>query len=189
MLNFKSFYHLQFIKPEITILFFILFFLNPVQSQEKPEVKFGGGMLKQGWLEYDFNKNKNLQIGLTQVSFGITQHNSDNCFFNTTYCLGLENDHDIGIKYVHSGEKWEYNIAFLKKTEELNFGSYPDVSDSRYSYDISSIDLNNDGTPDFRYLEKTTSNFYNSVLNVPGFMVTAGNVYTYIDAAAGKDHS
>lgn len=274
---------------------------------------FGGGMLKQGWVEYDINENKNLQIGLTQVPFGITQYNSNNWFFNMTYYLSLEDDHDMGIKYTHSGEKWEYTIAFFKNAEELNFGSYSDVSDSRYSYDISSIDLNNDGTPDLRnkeinqfngklaykiqneisshkigisgqfgglynldsgetgnhfayaahyemqtgkvalkaqmagyghhpenlsgeptnivamtaygapylvaadgriytlclsyaipvdwnpvsslllyndfgYLEKTASNFNNSVMNVTGILVTAGNVFTYIDAAAGKDH-
>ena len=57
---------------------------------------FGGGMLKQGWVEYDFSENKNLQIGLTQVPFGITQYNSNNWFFNMTYYLGLEDDHDMG---------------------------------------------------------------------------------------------
>ncbi len=119
---------------------------------------FGGGMLKQGWVEYDFSENKNLQIGLTQVPFGITQYNSNNWFFNMTYYLGLEDDHDMGIKYTHSGERWEYAIAFFKNAEELNFGSYSDVSDSRYSYDISSIDLNGDGIPDLRNKETNQLN-------------------------------
>jgi hypothetical protein len=63
----------------------------------------------------------------------------------------------MGIKYTYAGERWEYAFAFFKNAEELNFGSYSDVSGSRYSYDISSIDLNGDGTPDLR--NKETNQF------------------------------
>lgn len=99
---------------------------------------FGGGMLKQGWIGYDFTPENNLQIGLTQVPFGITQYNSHNWFFSINYYVGLEDDHDMGVKYTHSDENWEYALAFFKNAEELNFGSNSDVSDSRYSYDVSS---------------------------------------------------
>jgi hypothetical protein len=274
---------------------------------------FGGGMLKQGWVGYDFNDRNNLQIGLTQVPFGITQYNSNNWFFNITYYTGLEDDHDMGIKYSHSDNRWEYAFAFFKNAEELNFGNNSDISDSRYSYDVSSIDLNGDGTMnlrnkeinqmngkvafktgneifkqkigvsgqygglynletsqtgnhyaaalhyelqadrtavkaqvagynynpknpstetrevvamtaygapylaaskailytlcisyslpvnwdpvsnlqfynDFGYMNKPAAEFENSIMNVTGILVTAGNVYTYIDAAAGKNH-
>ena len=99
---------------------------------------FGGGMLKQGWVGYDFSPENNLQIGLTQVPFGITQYNSHNWFFGINYYVGLEDDHDMGIKYTHNDENWLYAIAFFKNAEELRFGSGSDVSDSRYSYDVSS---------------------------------------------------
>lgn len=114
---------------------------------------FGGGMLKQGWVGYDFNDRNNLQIGLTQVPFGITQYNSNNWFFNITYYTGLEDDHDMGIKYSHSGDRWEYSFAFFKNAEELVFGNNSDISDSRYSYDVSSIDINGDGAMNFRNKE------------------------------------
>lgn len=104
---------------------------------------FGGGMLKQGWIGYDFNQKDNLQIGLTQVPFGITQYNSHNWFFGLTYYVGLEDDHDMGLKFSHVGNKWEYNIAFFKNAEELNFGSNSDISASRYSYDVSSAATGN----------------------------------------------
>jgi hypothetical protein len=42
---------------------------------------FGGGMLKQGWLAYDFDSKNEIQVGLTQVPFGITTYNSHNWFF------------------------------------------------------------------------------------------------------------
>lgn len=268
---------------------------------------FGGGMLKQGWLGYDFTPENNLQIGLTQVPFGITQYNSHNWFFSINYYVGLEDDHDMGIKYTHSDENWEYALAFFKNAEELRFGSNSDVSDSRYSYDVSSssdglyrnkevnqlngkvirkfstgsashkigasaqyggiynLDTENTGNTyslaahyeltagkfdlkaqiskykyntenpadqtndviamtaygypylvaseattytlgaaysvpvewgpisnlqfynDFGFMDKSTDDFENTFMNVTGVLVSAGNVYTYIDAAQGKD--
>ena len=73
---------------------------------------FGGGFLKQGWLGYRFNDLEEIQVGLTQVPFGIQQYNSHNWFFNLTYYVGLEDDHDMGVKYIHAGEKYEYHLAF-----------------------------------------------------------------------------
>jgi hypothetical protein len=46
---------------------------------------FGGGMLKQGWLAYDFDSKNEIQVGLTQVPFGITTYNSHNWFFSLNY--------------------------------------------------------------------------------------------------------
>ena len=119
---------------------------------------FGGGMLKQGWVGYDFNSQNQLHIGLTQVPFGITQYNSHNWFFSINYYVGLEDDHDMGIKYLHEGEKIDYAIAFFKNAEELRFGSNSDISDSRYSYDIASKDLDGDGTLDLRNKESNQVN-------------------------------
>jgi hypothetical protein len=98
---------------------------------------FGGGMLKQGWFGYKFNEAEELQVGLTQVPLGIQQYNSHNWFFNLGYYMGLEDDHDMGIKYMNLGEKWEYQIAYFKNAEELNFGDASAVSPSRYSYDVA----------------------------------------------------
>ncbi|WP_423818913.1 hypothetical protein [Salinimicrobium sp. TIG7-5_MAKvit] len=98
---------------------------------------FGGGMLKQGWFGYRFNEAEELQVGLTQVPLGIQQYNSHNWFFNLGYYMGLEDDHDMGIKYMNLGEKWEYQIAYFKNAEELNFGDASAVSPSRYSYDVA----------------------------------------------------
>ncbi|WP_422091791.1 porin [Tenacibaculum ovolyticum] len=114
---------------------------------------FGGGILKQGWFGYDFNEKDNLQVGLTQVPFGITPYNSTNWFYSINYFIGLEEDYDMGIKYTHKGEKWQYALAFFKNAEELRFGNNSDASYSRYSYDVSSIDSNDDGTLDLRYKE------------------------------------
>ncbi|GJM63590.1 hypothetical protein [Persicobacter diffluens] len=104
---------------------------------------FGGAMLKQGWLAYDLSEVNEIQLGLTQVPFGNTTYNSNNWFFSINYYVGLEDDHDMGFKYSHKGEKWEYDIAFFKNAEELTFGDGTDLDNSRYAYDVSSIDLGN----------------------------------------------
>ncbi len=104
---------------------------------------FGGGMLKQGWVGYDLNENNNFQLGLTQVPFGLTTYNSNSWFFSINYYVGLEDDHDMGLKYSYTKDNWEMNLAFFKNAEELNFGSNSDVDASRYSYDVGSLDDDN----------------------------------------------
>ncbi|ANQ48045.1 hypothetical protein MY04_0663 [Flammeovirga sp. MY04] len=118
---------------------------------------FGGYFMKFGWFDYNFTDENQIQLGLTQVPFGITTFNSHNWFFSLNYYLGLEDDHDMGGKFTHSGEGWEYSIAFFKNAEELSFGSYSDASNSRYSYDVGSIDENGDGT--LQYRNKETNQF------------------------------
>jgi hypothetical protein len=99
---------------------------------------FGGGMLKQGWVGYRFkNEKSRIELGLTQVPFGIQQYNSNNWFFNITYYTGLEDDHDMGIKFVHEAERITYHLAFFKNAEELKFSNSASISPNRYSYDVA----------------------------------------------------
>jgi hypothetical protein len=48
---------------------------------------------------------------------------------------------------------------------------------------VSSLQFYND----YGYLEKINADFKDSAMNVTGVLVSAGNVYTYFDVAAGKD--
>jgi hypothetical protein len=97
---------------------------------------FGGGMLKQGWFQYDFSEASQIQVGLNQVPFGIQQYNSNNWFFNMTYYLGFEDDHDMGIKYIKDDGRWQWQAAYYKSAEDLVFGP-SEPSPDRYSYDIT----------------------------------------------------
>lgn len=97
----------------------------------------GGSMLKSGWMGYAFSPEDQLQVGLTRVPFGITPFNSHSYFFQINYYAGLEDDSDMGIKYVHKDAKWEYALAFFKNAEELDFASASPLSDSRYAYDVA----------------------------------------------------
>ncbi len=113
----------------------------------------GGGFLKKGWLEYDFNPHHNLQLGLTQVPFGIGEYNSHSYFFSMNYYIGLEDDYDMGIKYGYKNKHWDIDLAFFKNAEEMKFGNDSDLFSSRYSYDIASMDVNGDGKLDYRAKE------------------------------------
>lgn len=96
---------------------------------------FGGGMLKQGWFGYETGNGSEIQLGLNQVPFGIQQYNSHNWFFNLTYYLGFEDDHDMGLKYIHDNGMWQLQAAYYHNAEELVFGDTP-ASPNRYSYDV-----------------------------------------------------
>jgi len=133
---------------------------------------FGGGFLKQGWLGYRFNDLEEIQVGLTQVPFGIQQYNSHNWFFNLTYYFGLEDDHDMGVKYVHIDDKFEYNLAFFKNAEELRFGGTSEVSPDRYSYDV--VGRNKEVN---QFNGKLIYKFGDSIKNRLGTSVQHGGLY------------
>lgn len=97
---------------------------------------FGGGFMKQGWMGYKLNENEDIHLGLTQVPFGIQTYNSHNWFFNLTYYVGLEDDHDLGVKYMNIGDKFEYHLAFFKGSELYSLGGSREVNSERYAYDI-----------------------------------------------------
>lgn len=98
---------------------------------------FGGGFLKHGYIGYNFSATDNLQFGLTQVPFGVTKYNSNSFFFSLACYAGFEDDYDMGLKYTHVGEAWEYSLAFFKNAEDYG-GAEQDASSKRYAYDIAS---------------------------------------------------
>lgn len=98
---------------------------------------FGGSMLKYGWIGYQFNDKSQMQLGLTGVPFGIQPIASHNFFLQIAYYIGLEDDSDMGIKYLYQGDTWDFTLAFFKNADELLFGSDNETSDDRYGYDVA----------------------------------------------------
>jgi len=101
---------------------------------------FNTHFIKQGWLEYDFNPQTQVQLGVTQVPFGNLQYNSSNWWFSLNYYMGLEDDHDMGIKFTHNTDNWQWDFAYFFQPEPagpaggaaaFNFGG-----SGRYSYDV-----------------------------------------------------
>lgn len=98
---------------------------------------FGGPMLKYGWIGYRFDEKNQVQLGLTGVPFGIQPVASHNFFLQIAYYVGLEDDSDMGIKYLYTGDRWDLAFAFFKNADELLFGSDNETSDDRYGYDVA----------------------------------------------------
>ncbi|MFK8054511.1 MAG: hypothetical protein AB8F78_00205 [Saprospiraceae bacterium] len=99
--------------------------------------EFGGAFLKYGWFQYPTSSKSHLKLGLIPAYFGTQQFNSHSWFFALPYYLGFEDDHDMGLSYSYTGDKWHYDLAFYKNAEELSFSDSGPISDSRYGYDIS----------------------------------------------------
>ncbi len=101
---------------------------------------FGTHFIKQGWLQYDFSENVQGQLGITQVPFGNLQYNSHNWWFSLPYYVGLEDDHDMGLKLTKSTENWQWDFAYFFQAEPEGpvggNGSFGTGGSGRYSYDV-----------------------------------------------------
>ena len=100
----------------------------------------GGAMLKSGWLGYAFSEAHQLRLGLVTVPFGILPYTGNNYFFNIDYYVGLEDDADLGIRYLFRKGGWEVDAAFFKNSGLSDGGEGGEVSPSRYAYDIAGRD-------------------------------------------------
>ncbi|WP_186753575.1 porin [Echinicola salinicaeni] len=99
---------------------------------------FNTNFIKYGWIGYRFNPKWNLQLGITQVPFGLLTYASHSWWFQAPYYLGLEDDHQMGFNLSYTPEKWTFNFAYFplsepRGTNDPNFGVYPSA---RYSYDV-----------------------------------------------------
>lgn len=96
----------------------------------------GGGMLKHGFIGYDFNDHHNLKFGLAPVPFGLKPYTSNSYFFNINYYLGFEDDADLGVSYHYQDKHWGASLAFFKNADVLDFSSGREASPDRYGYDV-----------------------------------------------------
>jgi len=99
--------------------------------------EFGAGFLRYGYVGYNFNKKDEIHIGLTQVPLGIQKYNSHSYYLGMGYYLGIEDDYDMGVKFIHTGDKLDYQLAFFTNSEEVLFGSESESTPRRYSYDVA----------------------------------------------------
>ena len=98
---------------------------------------FGTHFIKQGWLEYDLSPETQVQLGVTQVPFGNLQYNSNNWWFSLPYYVGLEDDHDMGIKFTKTTDSGQFDVAYFFQPEpEGPPASFGTGGSGRYSYDV-----------------------------------------------------
>lgn len=87
--------------------------------------------LHHGWIGYEFEDQSQVQVGISQVPFGLLPFAAHNAWFGVPYYVGLADDYDMGVKYVRQDGPWSSHLAFYKN-EELNDATNLD----RYSYDL-----------------------------------------------------
>lgn len=95
---------------------------------------FGGLYIHHGWVGYEFSDTQQIQVGVSQVPFGIQPYASSSWFFNNTYYVGLEDDYDAGIKAMFSPGNWDIQAAYYMNPEGTTFYGSSDAD--RYSYDV-----------------------------------------------------
>lgn len=100
--------------------------------------KFADGhdyaMIHHAWLGWEFDDRQQVQAGVTKVPFGILPYASHNWFFQLPYYVGLEDDYDLGVKYIGAFAPWNFQAAYFPADEGNYFGDSGDSA--RYSYDL-----------------------------------------------------
>ncbi len=103
---------------------------------------FGSHFIHHGFLGYAFSDNVYMELGVTQVPFGITPYASHSWWFQGPYYVGLEDDYDMGINFdITPTDQLEINLSYFRQAEpegpkfggDVTFGN---AGSGRYSYDI-----------------------------------------------------
>lgn len=95
----------------------------------------GYNFLHTGWVGYQFDDNRQLQVGVNRVPFGPGPYGvSQSWLFDQHYYLGLSDDMDLGVKFSQQLGKLKLDTAYYISDE----GSYKGGSNdsARYSYDV-----------------------------------------------------
>lgn len=105
---------------------------------------FGTHFIHHGYFGYTFENESEIQLGATQVPFGDQTWASHSWWFSGAYYMGLEDDYDIGVKYLTNASGWDLALAYFFQPEPAgpsptgyeDWPSYGIGGSGRYSYDI-----------------------------------------------------
>ncbi len=126
------------------------------------------------WVGYDFSDELQMQLGITQVPFGILPYASHAYWFTGNYYTGYEDDYDTGVKFIHRpSDDWTFHYAFFKNPEYAN-----DSRAGRYSFDlVTGGEQQNTETNQVNFrAERHITIDDNSRMDV-GFSAQAGQMY------------
>jgi hypothetical protein len=110
---------------------------GPIRFGVEYRLYAGFHMLKTGWVGYELGDGVLLQAGVHQVPFGITTYASNSWFFQLPYYVGLEDDHDAGLKVTWKRGPLRLAAAFYKQYDGPFSGQ--SRASARYSYDVVPI--------------------------------------------------
>ncbi|RUO60547.1 carbohydrate porin [Pseudidiomarina insulisalsae] len=116
--------------------------------------------VQHAWVGYNFNENWQGQAGITKVPFGNTPYNSNNYFFSSNFYVGLEDDHDAGLKFLYRDDQWDFDIAYFVNDEQGGVDGYVSNREDRYAYDPLGVRLAGEGIYDTPSLAVGESNSF-----------------------------
>lgn len=114
--------------------------------------------IQHAWVGYNFTDQLQLQAGITKVPFGIMPYNSNNYFFSSNFYVGLEDDHDSGVKLRYRSDDWDVDVAFFKNDEQGGIDGSVSNRFDRYAYDPVGLRFQGEGTYDNPTLPLAESN-------------------------------
>lgn len=87
------------------------------------------------WIGRRLDDGGEIHLGVNKVPFGLQPFASNSWFFSIAYYLGLEDDYDLGVKYVSPAERrLQWQLAAYAGDEGAGFGDSRDSA--RYAFDI-----------------------------------------------------
>jgi hypothetical protein len=107
---------------------------GPISLEAEYRFYSGYHMLKTGWVGVQASDEVLVRAGVHQVPFGITTYASNSWFFQLPYYVGLEDDHDAGLKATYTRGPLTVAGAFYKQADGPFTGS--SLASARYSYDV-----------------------------------------------------
>ena len=75
-------------------------------------------------------------------------YNSHSYFFNSTFYVGLEDEHDNGVRLLYRDDEWQFDIAYHKSDEQGGVDGSTSDRTARYNYDTVDIRLPGQGAYD-----------------------------------------
>jgi len=91
--------------------------------------------IHHGWIGYKFGEGNQVEMGITQVPFGILPFANHSFWFGLGYYIGMEDDYDTGIKWKLDKKSWNLHLAFFFNEE------YNDATNlNRYSADLARVE-------------------------------------------------
>lgn len=74
--------------------------------------------------------------------------------------MGLEDDHDAGVKFLYRDAEWDFDIAFFKNDEQGGVDGFVSDREDRYAYDPLGVRLTGEGIYDTPELAVGESNSF-----------------------------
>jgi len=102
---------------------------------------FATHFIHHGFLGYGLSDNVYMELGVTQVPFGITTYASHSWWFQGPYYVGLEDDYDMGLNFdITPSDKMKLSLSYFRQAEPQGPASggvnWSGPGSGRYSYDI-----------------------------------------------------